>query len=88
MLQDEMSSRRLVLRFDAGTLLLDGAERAFAAPPAFGWDERVQRWRAPALRYRDAVRDLVRREIPYEDEARAYQDFDFPSSRDRIKSRR
>ncbi|MDX6694672.1 MAG: hypothetical protein QOF02_2275 [Blastocatellia bacterium] len=67
-----------MLRFDAGTLLLDGAEQSFAAPRAFVWDERVQRWRAPALRYRDAVRDLVRREIPYEDEARAYQDFDFP----------
>jgi superfamily II DNA or RNA helicase len=78
MLLDGMSSGTLVLRFDAGTLLLDGAEQSFAAPGAFAWDERVQRWRAPALRYRDAVRDLVRREIPYEDEARAYQDFDFP----------
>ena len=67
-----------MLRFEAGTLLLDGAERAFAAPPAFAWDERVQRWRAPALRYRDVVRELVRGRIAYEDAARAYQDFEFP----------
>lgn len=73
-----MSLRPLVLRFDAGTLLLDGAERTLMAPSAFHWDERVQRWRAPAYAYRDAVRELVRREVVYEDEARAYQDFDFP----------
>jgi superfamily II DNA or RNA helicase len=80
MLQDEMSSRPLVLRFDAGTLLLDGAERAAEVPAAFRWDERVGRWRAPALAYREVVRELIRREFVYEDKARAYQDFDFRST--------
>lgn len=78
MLQDKMSSRPLVLRFDAGTLLLDGADRTLAVPQSFRWDERVQRWRAPAFAYRDVVRELVRGEMAYEDAARAYQDFDFP----------
>jgi superfamily II DNA or RNA helicase len=77
MLQDEMSSRPLVLRFDAGTLLLDGADGAVTVPAAFRWDERVQRWRAPALAYKEVVRELIGRQIVYEDQARAYQDFDF-----------
>lgn len=79
MLQGVMSSRTLVLRFDAGTLLLDGADRAASVPGAFRWDERVQRWRAPAHLYREVVRELIRQQIVYEDAARAYQDFDFVS---------
>ncbi len=80
MLRDVMTSRPLVLRFDAGTLLLDGAERTSAVPAAFRWDERVGRWRAPAFSYPEVVRELIRREIAYEDQARAYQDFDFRST--------
>jgi superfamily II DNA or RNA helicase len=75
-----MTSNPFVLRFDAGTLLLDGAARAATVPPAFRWDERVQRWRAPAMAYREVVRELVRGQIVYEDRARAYQEFDFPST--------
>ncbi len=72
-----MSLPQITLRFDAGTLLLDGAEQAFKAPPAFRWDERVLRWRAPAHDYRHIVRDLIRRQIVYTDEARGYHKFDF-----------
>jgi superfamily II DNA or RNA helicase len=78
MLQDEMSLRPLVLRFDAGTLLLDGATAAQPVPSAFRWDERVGRWRAQAHCYREVVRELVRQHVAYEDRARAYQEFDFP----------
>ncbi len=72
-----MSLNQIKLRFDSGTLLLDGADRAFQAPPVFRWDERVLRWRAPACAYRDAVKDLIRREIVFEDGARIYHKFDF-----------
>jgi superfamily II DNA or RNA helicase len=75
-----MSERTLVLRFDAGTLLLDGADRARAVPAAFRWDERVGRWRAPALAYKEVVKELIRGGVVYEDAARAYQDFDFQST--------
>jgi superfamily II DNA or RNA helicase len=75
-----MSERPIVLRFDAGTLLLDGADRARAVPPAFRWDERVGRWRAPALSYKEVVKELIRGQVVYEDQARAYQDFDFKST--------
>jgi superfamily II DNA or RNA helicase len=74
-----MESKPLVLKFEAGTLLLDGAAREFAVPSAFRWDERVMRWRAPAWSYRHVVKEFIRREVPYEDQARAYQEFDFPT---------
>jgi superfamily II DNA or RNA helicase len=75
-----MSSTEIVLRFDSGTLLLDGAGRGVAVPAAFRWDERVMRWRAPAWAYRHVVKDLIRHETRYEDRARAYLEFDFPTT--------
>lgn len=75
-----MSSAQVVLRFDSGTLLLDGASRSFPVPAAFRWDERVMRWRAPAWAYRHVVKDLIRQKTPYEDRARAYHEFDFPTT--------
>jgi superfamily II DNA or RNA helicase len=67
----------VVLRFDAGTLVLDGAGAAAQVPAAFRWDERVRRWRAPALAYRQVVTELVRRKTPYQDQARRYYEFEF-----------
>lgn len=69
----------LLLRFDSGTLLLDGADREARVPTPFRWDERVLRWRAPAWAYRQAVEELVREHVEYEDHARAYHRFDFPT---------
>jgi superfamily II DNA or RNA helicase len=74
-----MNQAPFVLRFQSGTLLLDGARRESLVPSAFSWDERVMRWRAPAWAYRHIVRDMVRRQIPHEDQARAYHEFDFPT---------
>lgn len=65
-----------MLSFEAGTLLLDG-DSDFPAPAAFRWDERVRRWRAPAWAYRDVIKEFIRRQVPYEDRARAYLEFDF-----------
>lgn len=67
----------LILRFDAGTLVLDGADRSTTVPTPFRWDERVHRWRAPAMAYRQVIEDLIRRKRPYRDEARQYDRFDF-----------
>lgn len=50
---------------------------AAGVPSPFRWDERVRRWRAPAHAYRQVVKELVRAGAPYEDRARAYQEFDF-----------
>jgi superfamily II DNA or RNA helicase len=72
-----MSANQIALRFDSGTLLLDGADRAASVPAAFRWDERVERWRAPAYAYRDVVTELIRSQTTYVDEARRYHEFDF-----------
>ena len=75
-----IGAKSIVLRFDAGTLLLDGVEREAAdVPESFRWDERVRRWRAPALCYRHVVKSLMRRGVAFEDQARAYHQFDFPT---------
>lgn len=74
-----MNPAQLTLRFEAGTLLLDGAERSFPIPAQFRWDERVLRWRAPACSYRQVVRELVRGGVEFEDRARGYHEFDFPT---------
>lgn len=66
-----------VLQFDAGTILLEGADRSFDVPPPFEWDERVRRWRAQAIAYRQIVTELIRRKIPHEDQARKYIEFQF-----------
>jgi superfamily II DNA or RNA helicase len=69
---------KIVLRFDAGTLVLEGCGRETErVPEAFRWDERVRRWRAPALCYRHIVKELISRGVEYEDRARAYHQFDF-----------
>jgi superfamily II DNA or RNA helicase len=72
-----MSLPAVVLRFDSGTLVLDGTDRSVKVPAHFKWDERVLRWRAPAWAYRHIIRDFIRHQIPYEDHARAYDKFDF-----------
>ena len=72
-----MNRQPFVLSFDSGTLVLDGADRSSKLPAHFKWDERVLRWRAPAWTYRHIVKDFIRRQIAYEDRARAYDKFDF-----------
>ncbi|MBA2734937.1 MAG: DEAD/DEAH box helicase [Acidobacteria bacterium] len=66
-----------VLRFDSGTLVLDGVDRSAKLPTHFKWDERVLRWRSPAWAYRHVIKDFIRTQTPYEDQARRYDKFDF-----------
>ena len=66
-----------ILRYEAGTLLLDGADSTATVPSAFQWDARVRRWRAPAWTYRQILTELVRRQVPHQDRARDYHQFDF-----------
>jgi superfamily II DNA or RNA helicase len=72
-----MSEPPFIIRFDSGTLLLDGADRHRKAPTHFRWDERVLRWRAPAWAYRHIIKELIRTKTAYEDRVRAYDRFDF-----------
>jgi superfamily II DNA or RNA helicase len=72
-----------VLRFDRGTLLLEGFP-AGEIPPGFTFDPRVGMPRAPAIRYHDVVLDLHRRKVPYRDEARGYAPLQRPHQSDRM----
>ncbi len=72
-----MTPGEVVLQFDCGTLLLEQAVDSAQVPSPFEWDERVKRWRAPAIAYRQVITELVRRKIPYQDQARRYYEFDF-----------
>jgi superfamily II DNA or RNA helicase len=65
------------LVYEAGTLILEGADKDFAAPSVFCWDARVNQFRAPAFEYRRVVKDLIRRKIEFTDAARRYSNFDF-----------
>jgi hypothetical protein len=72
-----MHTDEIALQFDSGTLTLEGAGQEFPAPSVFQWDERVRRWRAPAIAYRQAVTELTRRNPAFKDEARRYYEFQF-----------
>lgn len=66
-----------ILKFEAGTLILENAARDFAAPESFVWDERTKQFRAPAYEYRHVVKKFVRNKIDFKDEAQKYLKFDF-----------
>src|SRR5262245_32015060 len=72
-----MSVGEIALQFDSGTLTLEGAGQEFLAPSVFQWDERVRRWRAPAIAYRQAVTELTGQNLAFKDEARRYFEFQF-----------
>lgn len=67
----------LKLKFESGTLILDGASENDALPKDFVWDTRTKHFRAPAYRYRQIIKDFIRAKTPYEDAAKNYAAFDF-----------
>ena len=60
-----------VVRFDRGTLLLEGFSEE-GAPAGFVMDRRLNLLRGPADRYHDLLMDLHRGQVDYRDEARGY----------------
>jgi superfamily II DNA or RNA helicase len=60
------------LTFSAGTLEIRGVEGPLAALPGALWDARTRSLRAEAHAYADVVRGLVRGQLAYVDQARAY----------------
>ncbi len=67
----------LKLKFEQGTLILEGANQADDMPNAFVWDTRTKQFRSPAYKYREIIIDFVRNKTPYEDLAKKYHKFDF-----------
>lgn len=67
----------LKLKFESGTLILEGAGENSVVPKAFVWDARTKNFRAPAFLYREIIKELIRTKTDYEDEAKDYSVFDF-----------
>ena len=63
------------VRFDKGTLLLEGMGPD-SLPPGFRWDERVGCARGMAIEYRDLVQRLHDSGEPYQDDVQDYVRFD------------
>src|SRR5437879_13408636 len=69
-----MKVNSIRLAYDGGTLLVAGAAAAdLAALPSCRLDPRSGSCRAEARHYRALVEYLRKQQIPYTDEARAYQ---------------
>ncbi len=66
-----------ILKFESGTLILDGANENEKVPSAFVWDARTKHFRAPAYKYREVITDFVRNKTECLDEAKNYSEFDF-----------
>jgi superfamily II DNA or RNA helicase len=71
------SSPDLKLKFESGTLILEGANENDAVPKAFVWDNRTRCFRAPAYLYRRIIKELIRTKTAYLDAAKKYHAFDF-----------
>ena len=65
------------LKFESGTLILEGANESDAVPKPFIWDNRTRHFRAPAFQYRHIIKEFISTKTPYTDEAKKYQTFDF-----------
>src|SRR5947209_2380926 len=66
------------LAFDGGTLIVSGPPEYLAALPGCRFDPRTNRHRAEARCYRAIVEHLRQSQVPYQDEARAYQATPWP----------
>jgi len=79
----------LTLRFQSGTLLIEGenSRPTDILPAGIGefcrFDSRVQCWRAAAGAYSQIVLKLFKEKIPYDDQARKYATLQLPQSFER-----
>lgn len=70
-------NKNLLLSFESGTLILQGANEKDQVPNAFVWDSRTNYFRAPAYFYREIVRELIKNKTSYTNEAKKYSTFEF-----------
>lgn len=67
----------LNLKYESGTLILEGADENIEVPKWFLWDARTKHFRAPAFVYRHIIKDFIRAKVEYTDDAKSYDAFDF-----------
>jgi superfamily II DNA or RNA helicase len=61
------------LLFDKGTLILEEVLASISFPSEFVFDNRVDKYRTPAYKYRPVVEYFKKNKIPFEDKAPIYQ---------------
>lgn len=64
--------RTPTLKFDRGTLILHPPPKGKAWVDYATWDDRIERFRIPAIQYRGLVTTLRREEIAYDDQAKNF----------------
>ena len=74
-------SRTPTLSYDRGTLILHPPPRGKAWVDFAEWDDRVERFRIPAVRYRGLVESLRVAETPVDDRARDFSELRLAFSR-------
>ncbi|MGB3612939.1 MAG: hypothetical protein WBA10_04030, partial [Elainellaceae cyanobacterium] len=65
--------RTPTLRFDRGTLIIHPPPRGKAWIDYATWDDRVERFRIPAIRYRELVETLQSETTAFTDNAKAFE---------------
>ncbi|MCM1984797.1 DEAD/DEAH box helicase family protein [Lyngbya confervoides] len=66
-------ARTPLLSFDRGTLILHPPPRGKEWIDFATWDDRIEKFRVPALQYRGLIQALNQGQVAYQDQARAYQ---------------
>jgi superfamily II DNA or RNA helicase len=64
--------RTPTLKFDRGTLILHPPPKGKAWVDFATWDDRIERFRVPAIQYRELVTTLRREAIAFEDQAKDF----------------
>jgi superfamily II DNA or RNA helicase len=65
--------RTPTLSFDRGTLILHPPPKGRSWVDYATWDDRVERFRVPALQYRSLVQSLWQDQVTFEDKAKAFE---------------
>ena len=73
-----------ILSFDRGTLILHPPPRGKDWVDFVTWDDRIEKFRIPAIQYRDVVQALNRGEASFNDKARNYKTLALPT--DKLRS--
>ncbi|MDZ8241493.1 MAG: DEAD/DEAH box helicase family protein [Nostoc sp. ChiQUE01a] len=73
-------ARTPTLTFDRGTLILHPPPRGKAWMDYATWDDRVEKFRIPAIRYRSLVEALQAEDVNFIDEAKEFYPLDLVSS--------
>ena len=74
--------RKPTLSYDRGTLILHPPPRGNAWVEFVEWDDRIEKFRVPARRYRELVQTLRDANTSFEDKAGAFEPLDFKSDID------